>query len=170
MPKIKLTGASSPFGGLSWKFDKSDKDIARDLITFLEDRRVIYNRQGHAAAIIKSPEYSYAVKSILQIRDRLREDLEKVKANSILGDSMKKMQKACRTFLSKGERRDQDEVYDEDLDIVRKEFSEAMLSIGEKFGFYIESPDDFGEDEQAYRELYSEQYFRSDNIRIVSTD
>lgn len=170
MPKIKLTSISSPFGGVGWKIDKSDKDIARDLITFLEDRRVLYKRQGHAAAILSSPEYTYAVKSIMEIRNRLREDLERVKAKSVLKESMQTMQKACRTFLTKGEQRDPGDTYIDDLDTFRKEFSDAMLNIGEKFGFSIESPDDLGEDEQVYRKLYTDQFFRSNNIRFVFSD
>lgn len=170
MPKIKLTSVSSPFGGVGWKIDKSDKVVARDLITFLEDRRVIYNIRGHAALLISAPEYSYAVKSIMEIRNRIREDLERVKVKSVLRESMKKMQKACRTFLSKGEQSEPGDTYVEDLEILRKEFSDAMLNIGEKFGFSIESPDDFGEDEQVYRKLYSDQFFRSNSIRFVFSD
>lgn len=170
MPKIKLTSISTPFGGVGWKFEKSEKNVAKDLITFLEDRRVIYNIRGHAALLISSPQYSHAVKSILEIRNRLRDDLEKVKADSILYDSMKIMQKSCRAFLTTSEQSEPEDTYIEDLEILRKEFSEAMLKIGEKFGFSIESPDDLGEDEQVYRKFYAEYFFRSNSIRLVAPD
>lgn len=170
MPKIKLTGISTPFGGISWKFEKSEKEVAKDLITFLEDRRVLSQRLGHAGAIIASAPHLRAVKSVMEIRHRLRDDLEKVDPDSILGQSMRAAQHACRRFLSRAETGEPGETYTEDLDELRRAFSEHMLRIGETFGFAIDALHDWGDDEQLYRKAYSEGFFLNDDNRLVPPD
>lgn len=167
MFKIKLTGISTPFGGISWKFEKSEKEVAKYLITFLEDRRVLRQRLGHAGAITGSPPHLLAIKSVMQIRDRLRADLEKVNPDSTLGQSMRAMQRACRKFLSRSEIEKPGQTYTQDLDELRRAFSENTLRIGEAFGFAIDSTSDWGDDEQKYREAYSELFFVNDDVRLV---
>ena len=41
---IRVTGVDLPFigGGASWEYTESDKKIARAVVTFLEDRRVLF--------------------------------------------------------------------------------------------------------------------------------
>ncbi|OPX92444.1 MAG: hypothetical protein A4E58_03321 [Syntrophorhabdus sp. PtaB.Bin006] len=167
MFKIKLTGISTPFGGISWKFEKSEKEVAKQLITFLEDRRVLRQRLGHAGTITGSPPHLRAVKSVMEIRDRLRDDLEKVDTDSILGQSMRAMRHACRRFLSRAEIEAPGETYTQDLDELRRVFSENMLHIGETFGFAIDAVSDWGDDEQKYRKAYSELFFVSHDVRLV---
>jgi hypothetical protein len=35
MPRIRIIGISTPFGGVSWEIKDSEKDIAKRLIAFL---------------------------------------------------------------------------------------------------------------------------------------
>ena len=39
----RLTGISTPIGGISWTPPVNEKDKAKQLLVFLEDRRVIYH-------------------------------------------------------------------------------------------------------------------------------
>jgi len=39
----RLTGISTPFGGVSWVAPEAEVAVARRVIRFLEDRRVLYN-------------------------------------------------------------------------------------------------------------------------------
>lgn len=38
----RLTGFSTPFIGVSWDPSNTEKDVAKSVIAFLEDRRVLY--------------------------------------------------------------------------------------------------------------------------------
>jgi len=88
----RLTGISSGIVGFSWTPPTDEKDKARRLLVFLEDRRVLY--QPHQREI--SP---HVVKSILEIRQRLTKDLEDLPQDSPLGESIIGMRAACRKFL-----------------------------------------------------------------------
>ena len=57
----RVTGFSTPIFGLQWTAPTLDVEVARRLLTYLEDRRVLYmpdDREGP----------SYAVQSVLAIR------------------------------------------------------------------------------------------------------
>lgn len=73
-----------------------EKQIARKLFVFLEDKRVLY-------VSYEREELGYSQKSILNIRERLIKDLEQLADHppSILTHSMKEMAAACREFMNK---------------------------------------------------------------------
>jgi hypothetical protein len=167
MPKIKLTSINTPLVGLSWTVDKSECEVARDLLTFLEDRRVLRDRLGHAGALIASDPHSRAIKSVRAIRQRLRDDLEKVKPDSLVGRSMRAMQQACRDFLTAAELANEGETYERDLKTLRHAFAEHSLRIAEKLGYALQSEQAWGDDEQSYRDAYRECFFLNDAVRLV---
>ncbi|NIS69145.1 MAG: hypothetical protein GTO12_09390 [Proteobacteria bacterium] len=88
----RLTGISTPIGGISWKPPVDEQDKAKRLLTFLEDRRTLYHPYDMEVG-------DYVVQSILEIRERLTADLEDVSKSSILGESLTAMRSACRKFL-----------------------------------------------------------------------
>ncbi len=88
----RLTGISTPIGGISWKPPTDEKDKAKRLLVFLEDRRALYHPYDMEVG-------DYVVESILEIRERLTEDLEEVSKSSILGEGLTAMRSACRRFL-----------------------------------------------------------------------
>ena len=67
----RLTGISTPIGGLSWTPPVDERDVAKQLLVFLEDRRALYMPYN----LEVSP---YVVDSVLEIRQRLTEDLEQI--------------------------------------------------------------------------------------------
>lgn len=90
----RLTGLSSPFVGVSWQSAPAERDIATDLIVFLEDRRVLY-----------TPSYAetpgYCVQSVVEIRRYLTETLHKLGNKGALADDVRAMRIACRHFLDR---------------------------------------------------------------------
>lgn len=87
----RLTGLSFP-AGASWKPPTDERDIAKRLLTFLEDRRALYRPYDMEVGY-------YVVQSVLQVRERLTKDLESVSRSSPLGESLVAMRAACRKFL-----------------------------------------------------------------------
>jgi hypothetical protein len=88
----RLTGISTPLGGLSWQPTELEVSAARRVVTFLEDRRVLY-----AADELEVP--SHCVRSILEIRRFLTDEIGKLDSGSEFVASLRAMRIACRKFL-----------------------------------------------------------------------
>ena len=67
----KLTGVSTPFGGFSWQVQESEVIQAQRIVSFLEDRRVLF-----APDALETPEH--CVDSIFAIRSFLTNELCKL--------------------------------------------------------------------------------------------
>ncbi len=67
----RLTGISTPLGGVSWQSSNLEVSAARRVIAFLEDRRVLY-----APDELEVP--SHCVHSVLEIRHFLSCELGKL--------------------------------------------------------------------------------------------
>ncbi|MBE7415569.1 MAG: hypothetical protein HS130_10250 [Deltaproteobacteria bacterium] len=89
-----ITGISTPVFGIQWNPTKSERDIARQLITFLEDRRALYKDYDYEMP-------SYVNSSIHEIRRKLTELLESIDSDQELHTHMKAMRAACRKFFDK---------------------------------------------------------------------
>jgi len=89
----RLTGISTPIGGVSWTPPVDESDVAKKLLVFLEDRRALFMPYNSEVGI-------YVVDSILEIRQRLTEDLEQISRSSVLGESIAAIRASCRKFLT----------------------------------------------------------------------
>ena len=89
----RLTGISTPLGGLSWEASEPAISSARRVIAFLEDRRVLY-----VPGELEVP--SHCVHSVLDIRHFLTGELGKLNTDSEFTASLRAMRAACRKFLS----------------------------------------------------------------------
>jgi hypothetical protein len=89
----RLTGISIPVFGISWNPPEPQVTIARRVITFLEDRRVLF-----IASEMETPDH--CVKSILEIRQFLTNELASLDSSSELSSSLRAMRAACRKFLN----------------------------------------------------------------------
>ena len=67
----RLTGISTPLGGVSWQSSDLEVSAARRVIAFLEDRRVLY-----APDELEVPDH--CVHSVLEIRHFLSGELGKL--------------------------------------------------------------------------------------------
>lgn len=90
----RLTGISTPFVGASWQPAEPEIAAARRVISFLEDRRVLYE-----PGEMEVP--SHCVQSVIEIRHRLSDELGKLDSNSELAASLRAMRAAGRKFLER---------------------------------------------------------------------
>ncbi len=88
----RITGVSLPIFGISWNPPKLERQIAEKVITYLEDRRVLYNPYE-----LESPKH--CVESINQIRVFLTEQLYDLDRDSELSQTLRAMRDACRKTL-----------------------------------------------------------------------
>ena len=89
----RLTGFSTPVFGVSFKPATSDVAVARGLIAFLEDRRVLY--EPTEAEIRR-----FCIESVIQIRDHLTGALVAGGMSEDLTDHVRGMRASGRAFLS----------------------------------------------------------------------
>lgn len=128
----RLTGISTPVFGFSWNPPELEVTIARRIITFLEDRRVLY-----VPSEMENPHH--CVLSILEIREYLTKELGSLESSTELAASLRAMRAACRKFLNV--------VGDEESDVIRFgghlghwaswEFNGALGELRGVFGVHI---------------------------------
>jgi hypothetical protein len=90
----RLTGIPTPFGGASWQPAELEIAGARRVIAFLEDRRVLYD-----PCEMEVPDH--CVRSVIEIRHCLTEELGKLEGSTELAASLRAMRAACRKFLER---------------------------------------------------------------------
>jgi len=100
----RLTGISVPIFGVSWNPPEIEITKAKRIITFLEDRRVLYDPSE-----VEVPRY--CVDSVNEIRRFLTAELGDLNFEDELSKSLRAMRAACRKFLER--------VGEEDGDIIR---------------------------------------------------
>ena len=88
----KITGLSTPIGGLEWQPSKSELTTAKSVVNFLEDRRVLYNPTE-----LEMPHHCIA--SVIEIRHYLTQQIDGLNDRSQLRRNLKIMRAACRKFL-----------------------------------------------------------------------
>lgn len=87
-----ITGISTPVFGISWNPPETEVKVAMGLITFLENRRVLY--------VDYHQEFPpYVAESIIEIRDRFTQDLENLPPESELAENVRAMRAACIQFM-----------------------------------------------------------------------
>lgn len=88
----RVTGLSCPIFGVSWTPPEPDRKIAQRVMTFLEDRRVLYSPSE-----VEVP--AHCVDSVLQIRHYLTHELQSIERVSPLSAALRALRAACRKFL-----------------------------------------------------------------------
>lgn len=88
----RLTGFSTPVFGVSWNPPMPERLVARRVIAFLEDRRVLYN-----------PEHieidDQVTRSVLEIRRFLTDQIGGLSEDSALTGHLLAIRAACRKYL-----------------------------------------------------------------------
>lgn len=87
----RLTGISSPIFGVSWNPPAADVTVARRVVSFLEDRRVLYADESIEVV-------EHCVRSVIEIRHYLTSEIQHL-GESELSGSLRAMRAACRKFL-----------------------------------------------------------------------
>lgn len=88
----RITGFSTPLFGVSWNPPKLEVKSAKQIVTYLEDRRALYNPYDLEVA-------DHVIQSVVEIRHRLTQELEQLDRSSALAQSLSDMRTACRKFL-----------------------------------------------------------------------
>lgn len=88
----RITGFSVPVFGVSWNPPQPEIGTARRVLTFLEDRRVLYNPYHLEVA-------DQCIQSVLDIRRFLTEVIGQLGADSKLAEHLRGMRAGCRVFL-----------------------------------------------------------------------
>ena len=88
----QITSFSTPIFGISWNPSKTEKAIAKSVINFLEDKRVLYNPTE-----LEIPDH--CITSVIEIRHFLIEKANDLDTKSELLANIKTMRSACRKFL-----------------------------------------------------------------------
>lgn len=97
MGRRRLTGLTIGKLGGTWEHVETDREVVRRVLTFLEDRRLLW-RSPHNHAHVEEAEHCR--RSAEMIRDRLGEEIGKVKHGGDVEASFKKIRKAARDFVS----------------------------------------------------------------------
>ena len=97
----RLTGLSVPVFGVSWNPPEPEVARARRVVTYLEDRRVLFNPGD-----LEVP--AHCVQSVLEIRQFLTAELAGAGDDSPLNRSLRAMRAACRKFLDQVQARGPD--------------------------------------------------------------
>ncbi|QQO34962.1 hypothetical protein JJC00_04475 [Bradyrhizobium diazoefficiens] len=91
---LSRLGGISAFGfGVSFKAPEPERQVVRDVITSLEDRRALY-----VGAISEQPDY--VIKSVIEMRHELTSGLKRVGDGSPAKEAFRAMRAACRDFLT----------------------------------------------------------------------
>jgi Family of unknown function (DUF6650) len=90
--KSRITGLSCPIFGVSWTPPEPERKVARRVVTFLEDRRVLY-----VPSEVEIPHH--CVESVLQIRHQLTHELQGLDGTTQLTATLRALRAACRKFL-----------------------------------------------------------------------
>lgn len=88
----RLTGFSIPIFGISWNPPKAEVTVARKVITFLEDTRVLYNPYY-------MEDLGHCISSVVEIRQFLTEEIGSLTHGNELVANLRAMRAACRKFL-----------------------------------------------------------------------
>lgn len=93
--RYELTGVSIPMGGIQWQKTTGDREVARTVVTFLEDRRLLFGDR-HVE------DEGHCVASALEIRAFLTEQITSSKPGRELEGCLRSMRGACRRFIDAG--------------------------------------------------------------------
>jgi len=88
----RLNGVTIGPLGAQWALRPADAEVARRVIRFLEDRRVLYNDYAWE-------EPDHCLQSVLEVRRFLTAEITTLKDGSDLLGPLRVMRAACRKFL-----------------------------------------------------------------------
>lgn len=125
MPKVRVTGISAPWFGVSWEYRESDADVVRRVFSFLEDRRVLYEP-------LNAQLFFYVGQSASEIRQMLTQELGAGSVGEQLAESFKIIRSALRRFMSDLEKIEQHERSGQ-MDLVQIR-DQQVLALGEMRG------------------------------------
>lgn len=89
--RVRLTGFSIPVGGVDWEYIEGDKQVVRRVLTFMEDRRVLF--EHHSREDCEPCRLSTEA-----IREYLTIEIPNAQHGGPVERSLRRMRDAARTF------------------------------------------------------------------------
>nr|WP_321526635.1 DUF6650 family protein [uncultured Cohaesibacter sp.] len=89
-----ITGLSCPIFGIQWNPPTIEADQAKNIVLFLEDKRVLFNP-------VCMEDAGHCAQSVINIRSELTKTLQTLPNDSKLAKSLKQMRKACQECSNK---------------------------------------------------------------------
>jgi hypothetical protein len=89
----RVNGISTPIFGISWNPDNTEKDKAQRLITFLEDRRVLFYEEEREVV-------DFCRRSVELVREKITDFLQGFETDKDIVKDIRKFRVACRTFCN----------------------------------------------------------------------
>ena len=139
----RITGISTPLGGISWNVSEEDRTIAKRILTFLEDRRALMVRYIPIPdeTSIGTISNEHARESVHEIRSYLTEELANLPRKSALSEKVRALKNECKRFLDKVEPLLKDESRIGQLfggmGFIDREFNDALYELKIKAGEYV---------------------------------
>jgi hypothetical protein len=125
----RLTGIAGPWGGIQWETTTGDKDVARRVISFLEDRRLLFGDRHIEDGM-------HCVASALQIREMLTREIAEAKPGKTLEESLRAMRAACRKFVDAAGPHARN-FFGPSAPYVAEPFGLALGDLRTSFGFHV---------------------------------
>jgi hypothetical protein len=92
----RLTGIKTPIGGVDWQPPLEEQNKAREILTYLAEQRVLSDPYDRAIG-------SFVTQSVIDLRGRLRSEIEDLRTNSVLREGLHVMHAVCRRFLEENQ-------------------------------------------------------------------
>ncbi len=133
----RLTGISIPVFGVSWNPSEPDRDVAKKIVFYLEDRRALFHPYDTEVPY-------HVIESVMQIREYLTDLLQKIETDSELVSNIRVMRAACRKYLDENLNSDKRRRHFGPVDVIslgelRGVFGRNLAEICVKYGISIDS-------------------------------
>jgi hypothetical protein len=137
----RITGIDTPLGGVQWTPAVLDIDVARAVINFLEDRRVLYEEYAWEV-----PEH--CVDSVTKIRQFLTDQISREGVGPGFENSLRAMRAGCRQFMSVMQRLERhgagtapyQGAFNQALGALRRDVGMQVAIIAVRFDIPVEEP------------------------------
>jgi len=126
----RITGFSVPVFGISWNPPEPEVAVARRVLAFLEDRRVLFNPY-----YLEVP--AHCIQSVLDIRQFVTREIGQLPGESKLGAHLRGIRAACRKFLDNVQPDSQRRSRPYMLDPSGSEFFTALGELRASIGMHI---------------------------------
>lgn len=92
----RLTGIKTPIGGVDWQPPLEEQNKAREILIYLAEQPVLSDPYDAAIG-------SFVVQSVIELRGRLRSEIEELPAYPVLQEGLHVMHAICRRFLEENQ-------------------------------------------------------------------
>ncbi len=92
----RLTGIKTPIGGIDWQPPLEEQNRARHVLAFLAEQRALWDPYDMAIG-------SFVTQTIVDLRGRLRNEIEALPTSPVLQEGLHAMHAACCRFLEENQ-------------------------------------------------------------------